>query len=752
MLELLKEKLDTYEIFKPELPNAIAEIMKVIPYHNVPDKMKALIAASEIILFTSQFRRNIQHWNGTQVPINSISFVIAGSGQNKDSSVSAARRCFEPGYAIINEKREEFAKQKAIELAIEAGVDSPYSWQEYKPFYDSPKPLFVAPSTTEGFIQHLNDIDSAKLGAGFMYTGEFGAELATSPVFVDNLKLIAEIYDIGNKEVKLVKNKEGQSKEIKGLPVSALFVGSPINILYDETIKAKFKLEFSSKLARRSWFCFILKNVPDVVYDSIEDLLLYEETIENNATQARESLADAIKYMTYHNLNKAGLPIEVSLEARKLFTMYKRYNSEVAENLPKLYPIAALVRKHLQWKALKLAGALAIIYEHDTIELSDYVEAIRFAEMLDVDMQQFENELVKEPYEIFVDYMQSIATDGKAFLSIHNLRKLGFISLSLGKYETKLKDLCHLAASYDPTGIYKITPQGIEYEAIKIVSTFSMSIKPIDNSDVFEALKENNNVKLRNAKQVIATRSNAGLEEIECEFIDLVELLKNDYAYSPFRFKNGIRNKETLLPGTKLLVFDIDDSTITAEEAHFILEDINHHIALTADPTKHFKFRVILELDSVVDISPIVWKYFYKEVATSLSLNVDLLPQSQLFFSYSTSPVWSVTDAKPLAVRDYLMIANDKALETPTISKPLTTAQVALALSDPFTTFRYAYDCAEDGSGSRKLMRAAYHARDLGMPKEDIIELMRNITDYWVNGFPLDRLENKIISQIRRFK
>lgn len=38
-------------------------------------------------------------------------------------------------------------------------------------------------------------------------------------------------------------------------------------------------------------------------------------------------------------------------------------------------------------------------------------------------------------------------------------------------------------------------------------------------------------------------------------------------------------------------------------------------------------------------------------------------------------------------------------------------------------------------------MRAAYHARDLGMAKEDIIHLIQQIVDYWVGGFPEDRLE-----------
>ena len=65
------------------------------------------------------------------------------------------------------------------------------------------------------------------------------------------------MYDEGSKEVKVLKARENQSKEVKNLPVSALFIGSQDNLLYDETIKHKFKTEFTSKLARRSFFIFV---------------------------------------------------------------------------------------------------------------------------------------------------------------------------------------------------------------------------------------------------------------------------------------------------------------------------------------------------------------------------------------------------------------------------------------------------------------------------------------------------------------
>lgn len=171
MLAKLQEHLNSKNALVGPLSPIIDRIVESIPYQNVPKRMKQTIAVSEIMLLASQFRRNIHHWDGGEVPINSVSFIITGSGQNKDSSVNAARKCFTPAYDMINHKRTIAAKTRAKTQASEAGDDTPYEWSVYKKYYRAPNPLFVAPSTPEGFIQHLNDLDADGIGSGFLYSG-----------------------------------------------------------------------------------------------------------------------------------------------------------------------------------------------------------------------------------------------------------------------------------------------------------------------------------------------------------------------------------------------------------------------------------------------------------------------------------------------------------------------------------------------------------------------------------------------------
>ena len=89
----------------------------------------------------------------------------------KDSTVKAARRCFAEGYAILDNKRKQLAKEQAIKAASDAGEDVPYEWENYKKYYAEPAPVLIAPTTPQGLVQHLNDIGDIPIGAGSIYAG-----------------------------------------------------------------------------------------------------------------------------------------------------------------------------------------------------------------------------------------------------------------------------------------------------------------------------------------------------------------------------------------------------------------------------------------------------------------------------------------------------------------------------------------------------------------------------------------------------
>lgn len=756
MLDLYTKRLAAEGVFDSELPPIVSSLIKAIPNDNIPDRMKVVIALSEISTFTSQFRRNMWHWDGFELPMNAVAMLIAGSGMGKDSAVKAVRRAFAPAYNIIDEKREQLAIKNAIKEAEEAGESDPSAEEVYKPFFIPPAPIYLAPTTPQGFIQHINDIADLPIGSGTTYSGEFGDELATNGYMQELIKTISETYDTGDKEMVYTKGVDFRSKEISAMPVSALLVSSPDYVIYDEAVKRKFLIAFGSKLARRCLFCYISKGLPTIDFtqfdDPIQAELDHSKKVTFEANKYKELIAEELVSITNYHLAKGNDALEISSEVYDLFNIYKSYNTAFSKTLNPKYPLSKLVREHLQWKALKLAGTFAILRKKDSVGKEDFIDAIRVIELLDSDMSSFEAELVKEPYEVFADFMRTNAVQGKSTMGLHDLRKRKFLPTA-GDPARKMKELLHLVIAYDKSGTYEIIGTDIVYEAIIKTDILNVSFKPVDNTGIYRAISDELGYDtLRNEKSFVAATAQYGLDYGETSFADLANLLTEDMAYSPFFFEGGRRKKENIRGGAKWVVFDVDESDISAEEAHLILEDFNHHIALSSDPTNEFKFRVLLELDSIVEVDGLTWRNFYSALADDLGLTVDHVPQSQIFFSYSNGEreILSQLDAATIEAREYLIIAKEKTASSPD-SKPLTTPQKKAKVNDERNTFARAFEAAQ-GKGSIKLLWAARHGyHDLGMSKEDIVSLIERINDYWTVPMPQDRLEMTVLAQIRRW-
>ncbi len=235
----------------------------------------------------------------------------------------------------------------------------------------------------------------------------------------------------------------------------------------------------------------------------------------------------------------------------------------------------------------------------------------------------------------------------------------------------------------------------------------------------------------------------------EHTFEDIGDLLTMNAAYSNFQFKDGIRDKDQIIGGTSWVILDIDTSIITDTEAHLILEGINHYVVRTSDKSNEFKFRVILQLDTVVEMKAQQWKYFIEEISNEIGLVSDPVPQSQLYFSYAGRTILSELDGEPLETKNFIIRSSTKLRDKP---KPVTytTKQQKSLLDDPLETFNWAFN-ASNGDGSRSMIRAALYAKDLGANQEYIINLMYKINEYWTSPMEESRLENTIISQIRRY-
>jgi hypothetical protein len=761
--DMLRAHLESKGAFKPLTHEVVSATVDILP-EDAPYNLRLSIALSELITLISHLRRSITLHDGTVVPCNAITFALARSGQAKDSSMNMIRKAFKQSYNIIEDYREQFAVQKAEEAAKADGANTD-QWISY---YTKPRALQAGLGTVEGLVQHFVHLEEGAIGAASVNTSEIGTDLQSNPLLIDIIKTIAVGYDLGKIPSKIVKSSENQTGEVNALPINALLFGSEDAILYDNNIKAKFRTVFSTQLARRSLFSFSPDKVPMKNFKSITEVRKHKQAERERVSHAQELVGDYVHQLV---TNIDTIPETLPLEscAQDLFDIYLEYNSRESEDLDAHYPISKLARKHKQWLALKLSGTYAILDQSETINESHYVDAINTIETLSPDLLSFEEQLSKEAYELFVQYMQLHAIDNKFMITLHDLRKLGYIPPK-GDSTTNMCELVHLASSYDPEGVYTICKENsaICYEKQVVATEMGVSYIEVDNSNVAKLVSENADYeRIKKAKAFVAATAVHGYDYGPTSFEELADLLTNDFAYTPFELKdvlNGadidrkkhpnpsgrVRGRNNIVGGCSWVVLDVDTSDITDEEAHYLLEDINHHIARTSDPDNPFKFRVLLQLDTVVSVSDIQWKYFIQAIANKLQLEVDNLPKGQIYFSYADRNVLSVLDAEPLAAKEFILASSDALSGTNSQPKKLNKSQMDAQLQNKLTTFSYAFEC--EANCSRALIRAAKHAKDLGATKESVVALMHEINDYWYDPMDDERFRISIIEQVARWE
>ena len=704
--DMLKEEFEKLEITDDDCMDLMYTIAQSIPAQ-IPFRMKMAMAVSEIITWASMFRIHIRHWNRSIIPVNAISFIIAKSGYSKDSSLRAVRTCFEGGYDVIRRKQKEEAKDKAIRAAAAKGDDD--NWLKY---YLKPNPLFVAISTPEGMIQHLADMQELELGAGYIADSEFAQSLQSTANMAEILKNVSICYDMGNIDQKMLKDRSLQTKEIRSMPMSMMMLSSQDLLIWDDAIKKKFKLEFTSKLARRSFFTFANEKVFEPNFTNLDEMLAYERKLEDIAIQSSDKAYEYITGATEKIANSLIKTLSVSDGVRDMFIFYKKYNEYKAEEINLKYPISRLTRAHMQWKALKLSGGLAILDKQSMIMPQHYRAAMWFTEMISDDVYKFEIETQKEGYELFVDYMHSNLVRGRSEATVHTMRKMGFINNNSRSLSVQINEMAIFCNSYDNTGLYEAVSDKIVF---------------VENDTSEKCLISY--VDVKGTKEQRGKMSASGYQTEDVTFAELAGALREDIAYSNFRFKDGKHNKESIDSGCKWIVLDVDDTMVTDIECDLILEGINHHIARTSDPSNATKYRVLLELDRVVNVSSDNWIQFIANIAEDFGINHDRRGKSQIWFAYANRQVLSCTDGIKLNAKAYMNFAEKQP------KKQLTAKAKSQLLKTPMDTFHKTFEAVQ-GNRATSLFWAVRYAKELGADLEYCKKLVDDVQAYWTNPLP----------------
>ena len=750
LLDLARNKLQE-DGFLDETRSNMIEMMAQLSSEDLPLSMQRITALYTICTYVGHFKYKMKLAADDIQPVNMIAFGLAHSGSGKSSSIAMMQESLRGGYNIIESHRYE---KEAIQAAA-LGADVP-------PLED----LVMGLSTTEGIAARLVRFSSpADIGLPTLLIDEVANAFKANEDIVGNMRLIAELFDKGYCAEKVIKDRETATPAIHDMGVSALFLGAEDGIMNDKAVMDNFVNEFTSKYARRAWFVYPEFDKIDNKFESIDEYLDKEDVSDGTINQRKEILSAqsvliANKALDGDQMQQRIIDIPDSLKrVIKTYKAYCKERSEFAQD-----KLIELELKGRDWKVLKAACALSIFNGHSQLQENDLKAVITMAEENAKYVTKFVEKARRLPYEILVDKMLD---DRINKITYHDLNKSALLKNTSG-----LKGLVMGANSViGDQGIFEFTANGdILYTDNKIVDLKNIScsgkaITPMSTMvHVAEGMDMQSATKLAKSERFAQVVD--GFSYQTGTFKELGDLLIQDCAFSPFRFKTvdegavynnrilpnpvgGIRGKDNIGSPAQFIVLDVDDDGITIEEAADMFEDYMYHMARTSNPDNPYKFRVLIPLSSNVEIDSTKWMKLMKVVGKHLSIDTDNLPQSQIFYGYAGRELISNLHGDTLDIMEML---KEVEAEAPTQSaKALTIQDRGIILENLGTVFNYAINMSLSEHSKPMIFRVMAHAKDLGFSYQEnrniceaiAKEMPKTPDPAWVNGTLENQRKNK---------
>lgn len=726
LLAKFEERLSALGVFTTN-KNKYAEDMVSILGDDVPYPMALAISNFTMASFVGHFHYKMYLGEDNLVPTNIIVFILAKSGAKKTSSVDKLEKAIKPGLDII----EMIRKQKAEALAKETDTPVPKLM-----------PLTNALSTVPGILANLNRFKNEGIGLPSLVVDEVATAIATNLDFIPNVEVLSQLFDSGNNKVKVLKDQELQSEEVKGMGMNGLLIGSEKAILDDRQVLKTFETEFISKLARRGFFVYPLFSTNDAHIDDVDEYM----AMLKGKKHGTKDFIESIRVQSSKIAGKVAATdsdvniITLSPEAVELWELYEQYCLFKAEKIPDEEEHRILEQQHRHWKSLKLAGVYCIWDLQSTIGVNHMLQAIYAAELTADDLTKFMNMAKREPYELLVDMFMK---EQERRITLHELVKLKIVKTESGieaiirNANSKLGAEAHIEYVGGFLTYHEHTKVGEDYQhwaSFKKVSSIQ---------NLYEKLLEEGNLDdytaKRTAKEIVAKEAQTDYICKQSAWDNLANLLCKNVAYIPFRLKTiaegashsdfnsdakgGIRRAENICSAGTWIVFDIDESDIDIYEAQDLLQEYTYHMAMGSNPDNIYKYRIIMPFNAEVILDKTRWKQLVKAVAGILGLPIpDDLPQSQFFYGYEGRQVFS-NKGESIDVASIVgSLKGDSKKAT-----PISREGQLFMIEDRKKEFSYFY-AVESGQGYHNaIFRVMAQCVDRGMTADMIIDLINTM-------------------------
>ncbi len=640
LIDEAKKSLIEYGVFKTH-KNKVVEQMVSLLDANTPQHMAEGIAIYSMAKMINALKIGIEIKCGEIIPASVILFVLAKSGSNKTSSVRITTDALKDGFDIIENKRGMLQSEEEKDAKI--------------PLQEIQSELGTGP----GLIKAMNKFQSGFYGAPAIFVDEVASEFGSNDYLEENLAIIAKAFDVGDVPSRMMKTSEAQSQPVKGVPVTALFIGSEYQMTKDEKLIKKLDEEMRSKFSRRAFFIYPKFSENFKTISSMDNFVKNELEDINKNEKMRDELRQIAGKVAYYYTDIGRddkISTRLSEDVKKLWITYRAYNEEKALHI--VDEKLSLEQKDRHWRALKLAGIFSAFKIEEVMSIETYLEAISFTES--VAGYSIDFSTITSLYNH--DKLVSFCLIKKRFPAFYEIKEM-----MIADDTRELNEVIKLANSKMEKHEQGRIVVGNESEVISYLSQEEWIHSNEEKIKIIVPEIESID-KVFNISYAIGTPTKASNKYIVDgfkvasfdSFNKVSKLLSQNRVYTIHKLK-GSRISSEKIGGTRLLIFDIDETKISIHEMHKKLSEYNHVIATTSDSSNLFKYRIIMEANIEYDISKQHWQGFMDIISGQLGIeDNDNLKKDQKYYCYADTVLLENINGKSVQVSDIQLEFPDK--------------------------------------------------------------------------------------------
>lgn len=645
-----------------------------------------VLVAYYFSVVAAQMRCMIATPDRGDIPVNMYALNLSPSGTGKGHSTGIIED------SVINEFRMRFldetfpilAENNLAKLANKRAIRNNEDPDDVlkaveREFRAAGSMLFSFDSGTSPAVKQMrHKLLMADSGAVNLEIDEIGSNLMAN---TEVLETFLELYDKGKVKTKLIKssNDNQRNEEIRGsTPTNMMLFGTPTKLFDGATTEAHLYSMLDTGYARRCFFGY-LRNASKNLQMTAEEV--YNLSTNQDDDDYMEELSERLGNLAdIVNVNKR---LVMSKDTSLLLIEYRLKCEREAFDLPEYEEMRKAEMSHRYFKVLKLAGAYAFIDEAPELTPEHIYNAIKLAEDSG---DAFAMMLTRDrPYVKLAKYLAAI---GKEVTQADLVEDLPFYKGGVAQKNEMLS----LATAYG----YK--------NNIIIKKAFNDGIEFLRG----ESLKPTNLSQLRVAYSTEIT------ENYHNELAPFDQLHKLTQApnlhWVSHHLTGGYRNEENCIPGTSMLVIDVDGG-VSMSTAQLLLKDYKFLMYTTKRHTEEEnRFRIILPINYEIALDAKDFKELMNNVYEWLPFEVDDVTnqRSRKWMSHAGTHVYN--DGETLDVLPFI----------PKTSKNEARRDLFKSQQSLDNLERWVINNTGDGNRNNQLLKYAFVLVDAGFDFEGI--------------------------------